>query len=142
MNFLYNPFSSLNSSNANVINVNDIQIMLAREVSFREYNNSDSLLVGYISRKFSAKLKNTGCYMIMINSTEEEGPCGIFCVCRANSTDVGVINTLCKTKGVNGENIELEWNSQEAISLKLQTSTSKIFFQHKVLEFRVRVFLC
>jgi hypothetical protein len=144
MSFLFNPitlFDRSNDSQSSAKHDNDVYLTLSREVSYREYSESDSLIVGYISRKFSAKIKNIGCYIVMIESTEEDGPRGIFCLCKSNSADVGLINTLCKTKGVNGESIELAWNPQEAISLKLHNNMSN-FFHHRVLEFRARVMIC
>jgi hypothetical protein len=146
MSFLFNPITLFDRSNEcqnNVKNDNDIQLTLSREVSYQEYKKSDSLIIGYISRKFSAKIKNIGCYIIMIESTEEDGPRGIFCLCKSNSADVGIINTLCKTRGVNGESIDLAWNPQEAISLISNNHFSmNKNFQHRILEFRVRVMIC
>lgn len=145
MSFLFNPitlFDRSNESQNNITHDNDIYLTLSREVSYLEYNKSDTLIIGYISRKFSAKIKNIGCYIIMIESTEEDGPRGIFCLCKSNSADVGIINTLCKTKGVNGESIDLVWNPQEAISLKLHNNMNTKFFQHRILEFRARVMIC
>jgi len=69
--------------------------------------------IGYINSKCIKNMKDTGCYIIMIDSQEKNGPNGIFCLSRSNNSKSGVINTLAASVGVNGDTLEIIWNPKE-----------------------------
>ena len=77
-------------------------------------------IVGYINN-----IKDTGCYIIMINSEKDDGPNGIFCLSRSDKQKQGDINTLVSSEGKCRSKIILRWNPFEKPSIILTSVHNK-----------------
>lgn len=88
-------------------------------------NNNKSvnivLTIGYLNNRLKC-MKETGSFIIIINSQLPDGPNGIYCISRSNKLLPGSINALIETPGVHDERLVLEWNPCEYPLLKIKTN--------------------
>ena len=77
----------------------------------REY--SYTIDIGYITSKYVPTIKDTGCYMIMIESQISEGPNAIFCIARSDKSKSGTIQTIVSSVGKSNDRLEVKWNPME-----------------------------
>jgi hypothetical protein len=83
--------------------------------------SSEQEIIGYINN-----IRDTGCYIVMINSDKDNGPNGIFCLSRSDKQKEGEINTLVSSEGICRNKIILKWNSFEKPSIILKRNKNKI----------------
>jgi hypothetical protein len=82
--------------------------------------SSEQEIIGYINN-----IRDTGCYIVMINSDKDNGPNGIFCLSRSDKQKQGEINTLVSSEGICRDKIILKWNSFEKPSIILNRVHNK-----------------
>jgi hypothetical protein len=109
--------------------------ILSTELSDKKYNFFTTISVGYINHRF--KIKDTGCFIIMITSQITSGPNAIYCISRSDKSLHGNIKELIKTNGVNDESIELEWNPYEYPLLKIRLKPTN--YKYNTINFLVKV---
>jgi hypothetical protein len=68
---------------------------------------SNPVNIGFIERG----VQKIGCYIIMINSVEEGGPNGIYCLSKSDNNSVGNVSKLAYSTGLSGDSIDIEWQS-------------------------------
>lgn len=97
-----------------------------------------SINFGYIRDK----LKDTGSYIIIINSQTSGGPSAIYTISRSDKLLHGKINKLTFSEGVNGDIVEIVWNPGEFPLIKYyyksvynsqETKSQKISFLIKII---------
>jgi hypothetical protein len=74
---------------------------------------SYTMTIGYITSKYIPNIKDTGCYIIMVNSQIHEGSNGIFCLSRSDKTKKGIVNPLVISHGKADDKLEIVWNPME-----------------------------
>lgn len=77
----------------------------------REY--SYTIDIGYITSKYVPTIKDTGCYMIMVESQISEGPNAIFCIARSDKSKSGTVQTIVSSVGKSNDRLEIKWNPME-----------------------------
>jgi len=99
-----------------------------------------SINFGYI--RDTSKLKDTGSYIIIINSQTSGGPSAIYTISRSDKLLQGKINKLAFSEGVNGDIVEIVWNPGEFPLIKYyyksvfnseETKSQKISFLIKII---------
>lgn len=73
---------------------------------------------GYITNKFYKDIKDTGSYILIINSYLFKGPNAIYSISKGDIMQDGVVTVLSSSADINGNTLELEWNKGEYPSLK------------------------
>lgn len=121
-------FSNIASTFEDLFNLNSTQhslddhssLILSTELFDKKYTGFTTINVGYLNHRF--KIKDTGCFIIMITSQNKSGPNAIYCISRSDKSLHGNIKELIKTNGINDESIELEWNPYEypLLSMRLK----------------------
>ena len=91
-------------------------IILSLDVSNenKNYKGYTTLNIGYIK-------KNTGSFIIIINSKEKGGPNAIYCISRSDVSKSGTITELVKSDGINDDELKLTWNPYEYPLLQIRT---------------------
>jgi hypothetical protein len=69
--------------------------------------------LGFINRTRYSNMRDTGCYIVIVNAFEESGPNAIFCISKSSFNTNGSVNTLIQTKNEHGDYLEIEWNPGE-----------------------------
>ena len=72
-----------------------------------------TVMIDYITPKQVINIKDTGCYIIMINSQLSNGPNGIFCLSRSDKCNNGSVNTLVSSYGKADDKLEVVWDKDE-----------------------------
>ena len=62
----------------------------------------------YITPSFVPFIRDTGCYIVMVNA-KNHGPNGIFCCARSDKTSSGLVTALA----LSDTQLKLEWNPYE-----------------------------
>ena len=111
----FNFFSSKTNNNKNSFEM----IKSITEKELYEFNGGTykdfyySVNIGYITSKYVPDIKDTGCYIVMINSQMDNGPNAIFCIARSDKSKSGIIQTLVSSTGKSNDRLELIWNPFE-----------------------------
>lgn len=101
------------------------------------YFGLTTLTVGYLTNtKF--KIKDTGLYVITINSHFKNGPHAIYCISRSVVSESGVVKEIVSSKGKNGECLELDWNPYEYPLLTVKLKLTE-YNQDHPLHFFVKI---
>lgn len=118
---------SLNFFNSKTNDKNSFEMIKnVTEKELYEFNSGTykdfhySVNIGYITSKYVPDIKDTGCYIIMINSQMTEGPNAIFCISRSDKSKSGNIQCLVESKGTSNDTLELVWNPYEYPSILLK----------------------
>jgi hypothetical protein len=102
--------------------------------------NIKSINFGYINH--TSKLKDTGSYIIIINSQTTSGPSAIYTISRSDRLLHGNVNKLTFSEGINGDVVELVWNPCELPLIKYyykslykseETKSQKLTFLIKII---------
>jgi hypothetical protein len=137
-------FSNIVSTFEDLFNLNSTEqhslddhssTILSTELSDTNYKFFTTITIGYINHRF--KIKDTGCFIIMITSQNKSGPNAIYCISRSDKSLHGNIKELIKTKGINDESIELEWNPYEHPLLKM--SLRPIDCKYNTINFLIKI---
>lgn len=94
--------------------------------------------VGYITTSKVDGLKDTGCLIVLVESSHEGGPNGIFMLARSNKTQQGVVNRLCHSPGGNGDELHIEWNPYEHPHVLIRHKF-QLYKPHQEMTFSIRV---
>lgn len=124
-----NPFAG-SRTNQN----NDKSFELVKYVTERGMYDYQNITIGYITSKYVRDIKDTGCYLIMINSQINEGPNAVFCLSRSDKMKQGNVNTLVSSEGKVGDKLDIVWNPMEHPCVLLKHNFSKILrkrYTHK-----------
>jgi hypothetical protein len=105
--------------------------------SMLRYLGHTTLTIGYLNNtKFD--IKDTGAYVITVNSHFANGPNAIYCISRSLTSEPGTVKELVSSNGKNNECFELQWNPYEypllRINLKLGDHT-----KNQCLDFFVKI---
>lgn len=112
-------------------------------------NSNRTYNIGYLTNKMFKNIKDTGSYIIMVNSRlnylnsynyindDFNGPTAIYCISKSHKMQDGYINVLSKSADINENYIELEWNKGEFPLLKYK-SISKNTIEKK-LRFKIKI---
>lgn len=107
------------------------------DISVNKYRTIET--VGYINSTRYSKMRDTGCYFIIVNSYESNGSNAIFCISKSDPYSVGTVRTLVESNNTFGDTFELEWNPGEFPLLSYHyrkydhRSDRRIFFVIKVI---------
>lgn len=121
-----------NINSLDKINNDTNNIILSLDVSNenKNYKGYTTLNIGYIK-------KNTGSFIIIINSKEKGGPNAIYCISRSDISKSGSITELVKSDGVNDDELKLTWNPYEYPLLQIRT---KLYLYNKnTIDFTVNI---
>jgi hypothetical protein len=125
-----NPFISSSKKDETSKTFELVKYVTEKEMYNFEYNNSsyrDCLYyidIGYITSKYFP-IKDTGCYIIMIESQISEGPNAIFTLARSDKSKPGIIQTMVSSHGKSNDHLELKWNPMEYPCVLLKHNFSK-----------------
>lgn len=112
-------------------------------------NSNKTYNIGYLTNKMFKNLKDTGSYIIIVNSyfndnnyyndinDDFNGPTAVYCISKSHKMQDGYINALSKSTDINENYIELEWNKGEFPLLKYK-SVSKNTIKKK-LRFKIKI---
>jgi hypothetical protein len=142
---MYSLFTQVKQNADDVVVVsNDIKIntsdTLNKYLKLMNRVYTKSIFFGYI--RHTSKLKDTGSYIIIINSQTTSGPSAIYTISRSNKLSPGNINKLAFSEGINGDFVELIWNPGEFPLIKYhyksvynseETKLQKISFLIKII---------
>jgi hypothetical protein len=125
--FSLNPFSNSKTNQNNDTSFEIVKYVTEKNMYDYDYTSSPrfSIHIGYITSKYVPNIKDTGCYIIMINSQINDGPNAIFCLSRSDKTKKGIINTLVNSDGKVGDRLEIIWNPMEHPCILLKHNFSK-----------------
>jgi hypothetical protein len=102
-----------------------------------DISNEDKNYKGYTTLNIGYIKKNTGSFIIIINSKEEGGPNAIYCISRSDISKLGTIKELVKSDGVNDDELKLLWNPYEYPLLQIRT---KLYLYNKnKMDFTINV---
>jgi hypothetical protein len=132
----FNPiswFEDLFNMNQSVPEIGDNNIILSLDISNenKNYKGYTTLNIGYIKR-------DTGSFIIIINSKEKGGPNAIYCISRSDVSKSGTIRELVKSHGVNDDELELTWNPYEYPLLQIRTKLY-LYNKNNRIDFTVNV---
>lgn len=104
---------------------------------FEFYNGYYNLNLGYITNKYVPFMKDTGCYIIMIETDYDSKTNpkiflpfnGIFCLCRSQKHTSGVVNPMCTTNDSRDGFIDIEWKEFEYPSLILKWYSNDSYYK-------------
>jgi len=120
----FNPVSWFEDLfNINQLQHNTNNIILSLDISNenKNYKGYTTLNIGYIK-------KNTGSFIIVVNSNEKDGPNAIYCISRSDVSKSGIIKELVKSDGVNDDVLGLTWDPYEYPLLQIRT---KLYLYNK-----------
>lgn len=120
----FNPISWFEDLfNKSLPEIGDNNIILSLDISNenKNYKGYTTLNIGYIK-------KDTGSFIIIINSKEKGGPNAIYCISRSDVSKSGTIRELVKSDGVNDDELKLTWNPYEYPLLQIRT---KLYLYNK-----------
>lgn len=109
---IFKNVTSLMSSNVYENNVKLTYKMTEKDIII--LNNP--IILGFINKG----IKDTGSYILVINSDKEEGATGIFCTSKSKKSERGSINKLVSNNGIYNEILNVEWEPYEYPKLILQ----------------------
>jgi hypothetical protein len=98
-----------------------------------------TLTISYLNKTRFKCIKDTGSFIVIINSKLENGPNAIYCISRSNKILPGIIKPLVQSSGVFEDTFELKWNPIEDPILNIITNPSnhkdqtKLFFYVKII---------
>lgn len=98
-----------------------------------------TLTISYLNNNRFKCIKDTGSFIVIINSKLENGPNAIYCISRSNKNLPGIIKPLVQSSGVFEDTFELKWNPIEDPILNIITKPSsykdqtKLFFYVKII---------
>lgn len=95
--------------------------------------------IGYINNFRNKCMRETGSYILIINSKNGSGPNAIYCISKSDKSKAGNIKELIKTNGILNDSLELDWNPHEYPVLKLKTNNLRYNNKEKILYFSVKV---
>ena len=72
-----------------------------------------SYRICHLNKAYAQHINDTGCFMIMLESKEKNGPNGIFCLSKSDVTTKGSVFCLCSSPGAKGEMLRVEWEPYE-----------------------------
>jgi hypothetical protein len=111
-----NLFTSSKTNENNDKSFELVKYVTEKDLYTYNYDMRDSsytMTIGYITSKYIPNIKDTGCYIIMVNSQINEGPNGIFCLSRSDKTKKGIVNPLVISHGKADDKLEIVWNPME-----------------------------
>lgn len=122
-----NPFST-KSNETNDKSFELVKYMTVKDMYDYEAHTSKNFVdflpfkieLGYITSKYVSGMKDTGCYIIMIESQISNGPHGIYLLARSSKEDNGIVNTLVQSKGKCNDYFEVVWNPMEHPCIRLR----------------------
>ena len=76
----------------------------------------DNRIVGFINKN----IRDTGAYMIIVNSDRIDGANGIYCISRSDKSKYGMIKNMCESTGIYNERIDIKWDPYEYPKLVLR----------------------
>jgi hypothetical protein len=123
-----NPFVSSKSNESNDKSFELVKYVTEKDLYTYNYDMRDlsyTMTIGYITSKYVANIKDTGCYTIMINSQISEGPNGIFCLSLSDKSKKGIVNTLVSSYGKADDRLEVIWNPMEHPCVLLKHNFTK-----------------
>jgi hypothetical protein len=111
------------------------------------YDNSvdikyiNTFTIGYLRNNQFKCIKDTGSFIIIINSDFKNGPNGIYCISRSDNLLSGTVKPLVESNGKFEDSLELTWNAGEYPRLNIRTKLSNykdiniktLFFYVKVI---------
>lgn len=106
-------------------------------LSFNNYKK-EPVILGYLNNVTSSnRVKETGSYILIINSENNVGATGIFCLSRSDKSQYGNVKELCSSDGVYNEKITVEWDPYEYPKIilhihKLKTDKKDILFSFNI----------
>jgi hypothetical protein len=101
--------------------------------------NSSKTKIGYVNNICFYKIKDTGCYIIIVNSAKPDGPHSIFCIAKSDKSQYGNITILTHSINKLKDYITLEWNPFEYPVLFYNSNYTKKDYKGFDLEFHVKV---
>jgi len=94
--------------------------------------------IGYLRNNQFKCIKDTGSFIIIINSDLIDGPTGIYCISRSDSSLQGTVKTLVESNSKFGDSFELVWNPLEYPLLNINyngkdRNIRTLFFHVKII---------
>lgn len=108
------------------------------EKSLFRHEISNPVSIGYINRG----VQQTGCYMILIKSSEDGGPNGIYSLSRSNKTMNGSVAKLACSNGISGDSIDIEWQPECLPHVILQYCNNDSKSESIKFKFKIKVICC
>ena len=102
------------------------------------YNGNLSVVLGYLNNILSSnRIKDTGSYLLIINSENEGGASGIFGLSKSDKSKFGNVTTICSSEGILNDKLIIEWNPYEYPKIllnirKLKTDKREIIFSYNI----------
>lgn len=101
-----------------------------------KYKNN--FTIGYLRNNQFKCIKDTGSFIIIINSDFIDGPTGIYCISRSDSSLQGTVKTLVESNSKFGDSFELLWNPLEYPILNINyngkdRNIKTLFFHVKII---------
>jgi hypothetical protein len=119
-----NPFAGSRTNQNNDKSFELVKYVTEREMYEYQYP-CYNITIGYITTKYVPDIKDTGCYLIMINSQISEGPNAVFCLSRSDKMKKGNVNILVSSDGKVGDKLDIVWNPMEHPCVLLKHNFSK-----------------
>lgn len=108
--------------------------------SENKYENKykNNFTIGYLRNNQFKCIKDTGSFIIIINSDLIDGPTGIYCISRSDSSLQGTVKTLVESNSKFGDSFELFWNPFEYPILNINyngkdRNIRTLFFHVKII---------
>jgi len=103
-----------------------------------ENKYKNKFMIGYLRNNQFKCIKDTGSFIIIINSDLKHGPTGIYCISRSDSSLQGTVKTLVESNSKFGDSFELVWNPFEYPSLNINyngkdKNIKTLFFHVKII---------
>ena len=100
-----------------------------------KYQNT--FTIGYLRNNQFKCIKDTGSFIIIINSDFKDGPNGIYCISRSDISSNGTVKPLIESNNKFGDSFELIWNPFEYPKLNIKTKLNNykditLFFYVKI----------
>jgi len=94
--------------------------------------------IGYLRNNQFKCIKDTGSFIIIINSDLIDGPTGIYCISRSDSSLQGTVKTLVESNSKFGDSFELVWDPLEYPLLNINyngkdRNIRTLFFHVKII---------
>jgi|Laugrespbdmm15sd_2_1035082.scaffolds.fasta_scaffold03578_2 hypothetical protein len=94
--------------------------------------------IGYLRNNQFKCIKDTGSFIIIINSDLIDGPTGIYCISRSDSSLQGTVKILVESNSKFGDSFELVWNPLEYPLLNINyngkdRNIRTLFFHVKII---------
>lgn len=109
-----------------------------------QYNTADPkvepLLLGFLTPLITFNnIKDTGSYILIINSDIEGGATGIYAINRSDKLQFGNIKEIAVSKGVNGEILNVDWEPCEYPKILLHIHKFKTDKKMVSFNFNVKI---